>query len=48
MRMQTRVQFQTNWDDGGVKMDVLPFSCHQVLEEKEWTIFASAASNVDK
>ena len=32
-----------------VKKDVLLFSSHQVLEEKEWRrIFANAASNVDK
>lgn len=35
-------------DIEGVKNYVLPFSCCQVLEEKEWTIFANAASNVDK
>lgn len=35
-------------DVEGVKKDALPFSCLQVLEEKEWTIFANAASNVDK
>lgn len=35
-------------DVEGVKKDVFPFSCRQVLEEEEWTIFANAACNVDK